>query len=431
MTRWSRLFGLATALTVVACVDATSPPAERAGPDRALSPDTLQIAGGSADVWLKDFVSMGTSISMGYASEGVWSGSQSAAWPAQLSAMAGYSMSLPLIAFPGCRSPFMAPLALGIRESGEPVTTPDNLLGCALNEPGVSLPTANVAVNAARTIHALTTTPENTTDAGNKGLYARVLPPNTTQVMAMQLQRPALVSVEFGANEILGVRSGAVIPGVTYVPFPAWRPIYDEVTAKARLASSGGGVLVGLIADAGEFPAFRTGAEFWADRVMLLAAFHVQADANCDQNTDLQLVPVKIPTAVANGLARRNLQLPPYPLSCAPGPRGTQDLVLDAGERRIVEGLLREMNAYIKRRATQLGWAYFELEALYGLPNLKPPFSSLALMQSMTPYGNYISLDGFHPSALGQSVLAQAAAQALNARYGMHLSALQALAMPR
>jgi lysophospholipase L1-like esterase len=87
-----------------------------------------------------------------------------------------------------------------------------------------------------------------------------------------------------------------------------------------------------------------------------------------------------------------------------------------------VEGLLKEMNAHIRRRAQLLGWAHFELEALYGLPNLKPPFSSVALMTSLTPYGLYISHDGFHPSAAGQAVLAAAAAQALNTTYGMSLN---------
>jgi lysophospholipase L1-like esterase len=104
--------------------------------------------------------------------------------------------------------------------------------------------------------------------------------------------------------------------------------------------------------------------------------------------------------------------------------------VLDAGEQRILQGLLREMNAHIRRRAAQFGWAYFELEALYGLPNLKPPFSAVALMTTATPYGPYITLDGFHPSALGHTVLAQAAAQALNSTYGMHLNAFVARATP-
>jgi len=41
----------------------------------------------------------------------------------------------------------------------------------------------------------------------------------------------------------------------------------------------------------------------------------------------------------------------------------------------------------------------------------------VTLMTTATPYGPYMSLDGFHPSALGQTVLTDAAANAINARY--------------
>jgi len=43
----------------------------------------------------------------------------------------------------------------------------------------------------------------------------------------------------------------------------------------------------------------------------------------------------------------------------------------------------------------------------------------IALMTSTTPYGRYISLDGIHPSAAGSTILADAAARALNARYAL------------
>lgn len=38
-------------------------------------------------------------------------------------------------------------------------------------------------------------------------------------------------------------------------------------------------------------------------------------------------------------------------------------------------------------------------------------------MTTATPYGPLMSLDGFHPSAQGQTVLADAAARAINEKY--------------
>ena len=42
-------------------------------------------------------------------------------------------------------------------------------------------------------------------------------------------------------------------------------------------------------------------------------------------------------------------------------------------------------------------------------------------MTTAQPYGPYISLDGIHPSAEGQRVLADAAAMALNSTYRLNI----------
>ena len=86
------------------------------------------------------------------------------------------------------------------------------------------------------------------------------------------------------------------------------------------------------------------------------------------------------------------------------------------------------MNAIIRREAQQRGWAYFALSALYGETVVKPPFNAVALLTSAEPYGPYVSLDGIHPSAQGAAVLARAAAEALNARYGFGIPTSPALA---
>jgi lysophospholipase L1-like esterase len=41
------------------------------------------------------------------------------------------------------------------------------------------------------------------------------------------------------------------------------------------------------------------------------------------------------------------------------------------------------------------------------------------LLFSSQPFGPYISLDGIHPSASGQSLLASAAVKAINTKYGL------------
>jgi lysophospholipase L1-like esterase len=75
------------------------------------------------------------------------------------------------------------------------------------------------------------------------------------------------------------------------------------------------------------------------------------------------------------------------------------------------------MTDHIRGQAAARGYAYMELEALYGLP--KPPFSVVNLMTTNTPYGPNISLDGLHPSAAGHAILAQAALRAIEDRYNV------------
>jgi hypothetical protein len=111
--------------------------------------------------------------------------------------------------------------------------------------------------------------------------------------------------------------------------------------------------------------------------------------------------------------------LPPVPFSCAGAGPTVRDFVLTPSEIAIVNAQLAQMNAFVRATAERVGYAHMELQALYGLPQLKPPFSAVALMTTGSPYGALISLDGIHPNTDGHAVLASAAARAINQRYGL------------
>ena len=410
-----RLFALASVAVTAACSDSipTSPTSAGIAPS-AFTEESLSEGRGV----FHRYVSIGTSVSMGWASDGVRAESQQASWPAQLARMAHREMSLPLISGFGCQAPLMAPLASGRRISGEPAGAPRGTLACAENVDGVTLPTQNVAIVAATTQNALFTTPETTTDPDNGPQYARVLAPGQTQLSAALSQDPKIVSVELGANEVLGSRNGIAVPGVTLFPVFAWAPLYTRLVNEVAGAAKHG-VLVGLINDVATFPGMRRGSELYADRAMFAAAFHVEVAADCDGSTNLLFVPVRVPVAVATGLARRNAGASPFVLSCAGAPSATvADYVLTPAEQEIINTQMAQMNAHIRSEAARIGWAYAELEALYGVANVKAPYSVVQQMTSAQPYGALFSLDGMHPSAAGQRVIAEAVADALDARYG-------------
>ena len=402
---------------VAACTDAPTAPGSAAPTFAKNKPPKGEGRGSEGRGVLHRYVAIGTSVSMGWRSDGVYAPFQETSWPAQLARLAHREMSLPLIAAPGCRSPLVAPLAAGVRLSGESAATPAPQLACAPNLPDVTLPAQNVAINAARTRDALFTTPENVADASNRQLYARVLASGQTQVTAMLAQNPKLASVELGGNDLLDARVGLYLPGVTVVPVDVWEPLYVRVVDAVE-STAKHGLLVGLIDDALSFPAFRRGAELWDARATF-APFNVQVSPDCEGSGNVLFVPVRVPTAVATGVARAREGLAPVELSCvnAPSATGIQDFVLSPAEIGLLNAQLAAMNAVIRREAERRGFAYFALGALYEQANGKGPFNAVTLMTSPEPYGPLISLDGVHPSTAGHQVLADAAARALNATY--------------
>lgn len=407
-----RLFrpALLLAASLTACTADTLAPTEARAPVVELAPDLLSGGEGA----FQRYVAIGTSISMGVQGDGVYAATQRTSWPAQLARLAHRELSLPLIQSTGCAAPFASPLASGLRISGEPAGLAFALRLCMSNEAGVTLPAGNVAIDGARTGHALTATPENP-DPGHAMQYPRVLPPGMSQVTAMESQNPKIVSVELGGNDILGASHGFYAPGVNVVPVSAWAPQYRQVVARVDAAAKHA-VLVGLLNDVRSFPAFRTGAELWNARATF-APFNVAISTDCENSTNLLFVPFIVPTAVGTGAYYNGQGYGPYTQSCANAAAPAEDYILDAADVAAVNAQLAAMNAVIRNEAQTRGFAYFTLGALYEDVVTKPAFNAIAVMTTAQPYGPYISLDGIHPSAEGARVIADAAAAALNATY--------------
>lgn len=390
------------ALAVSACSDAVAPTTRSA---MALRPTGASLDESEGRGVFQRYVAIGTSLSMGWQSDGVIAATQETSWPAQLAAMGHRTMTQPYVEGTGCRSPLASPIFSGVRLSGEPAALDPSLLSCSAPPNNADKPVQNLAINAATTFDALYTTPENTTDAGNARLIAHVLQKGMTQVSSMVAQNPKLVSVELGGNEVLNARSGIVIPNITIVPFETWAPLYNAVLDQVQSVTREA-VVVGLIDDVASFPAFRRGDEMWASR-SAFAQIGVAVNSNCAGSPNLLFVPVLVPTAAAT-----------HALSCAAGGPARQDFILTPAEAGVVNALLAQMNAHIRGEAERRQLAFFALQELYGRSDVKGPFNVFAYaLPNSQPYGPFISLDGVHPTAAGAQILAEAAARALDARY--------------
>src|SRR3982750_24522 len=330
------------------------------------------------------YVAIGTSLTMGVQSDGVAYFTQQEDWTKLLAHQAFASYSQPLIAAPGCFSPLIAPLQLSRRLSG-----------------------ISAGANAAASIPDTTCAP----------FGAYTLPTKTTQVTAMMHQNPTLVSVELGANEVLGVTTGLMFPAAayrtpyTFVPNSVWQPVYAQVLDSVK--KTGAKALLVGVPNVSSIVSFRTGDELWQGRAEF-AGFGVAINADCQGNANLIFVPLKVATAVGTAQATGTA----FNLSCTDSP-GAQDNILTPADVATITSVVTGMNTFIQARASANGWAYMDLNAVLAkaIAN-RGAYSVVKQLTCTRPYGQYISNDGVHPNVQGYQEMANAAAEALNTAYG-------------
>jgi lysophospholipase L1-like esterase len=350
------------------------------------------------------FVAMGTSITMGFASDGVNASTQETSWAKLLADDVGATFTLPLIDAPGCRPPLAAPLGLLKRVDNTPFTLTST---CSPNSPGVTLPAQNVAVMGYTARDAVST------NAGPNTVGARVIPLSQTQVSSMDAQDPTFVSVEFGANELLPALNG-LVSSQTVTSFSTFSGNYATIITAVK--ATGAKALLALVpTDLAKFPALRTGPEVALQRTPF-AVLNVSVNANCDASANLVTL-TKLLTVLATAQTRASAGLGPADLSCA-DVAGTADGILSPEEIAQLNALAAQMNTFITQQAEANGYATFSLGSLYDTARNGVTFDLATILTSQNPFGTKMSLDGIHPSLAGQQILMAAAKAGIIARYG-------------
>jgi GDSL-like lipase/acylhydrolase family protein len=381
-------------------------------PTSPANPPTLQLrTQRSAQDAFARYVAIGTSNSMGVQSAGIYAAAQRTSWPALLAAHVGSAFSLPLVQDPGCGPPLQPPLAADVLligafsafgAGGDLVTALQSV--CMPLQNGILPGRNNLAISGAKARDALNSTPESegALNARRGAMYSRVLPPGMTQVTAMLAQNPTFVSVELAANEVLPATTGRIS---AMTPLADWIQAYDQIIGSVR-STGASAVLVGLPSNAANFPSVRRAREFWNQWPYLLG-LGIRVSSNCYFSSNYIFLP---------GYLLKLLAATPTTATCADTP-GVVDYVLTPSEMNAINALMAQMNSHIQSQANANGYAYFTLGALYDLP--KPTLNLGNVLFSSTPFGANISLDGVHPSAAGQGILASAAVAAINAKYNL------------
>jgi hypothetical protein len=396
---------VATALALAACSDSPVQPTS------SRTPAGPRFAVTAADVFA-NYVALGTSNSQGVQSAGLNAWGQSHAWPAQLASRAGVPLSLPLVADPGCNPPLQPPLAYDAALLGafSAFGAGDDLMNavsntCAPLQSGIVSPTNGLAVSGADVHDALYSSYASELAVGARvaPLYQRVLGGGTTtQVSAMLAKHPTLVSVELAANDVLPASTGRI---AAMTPYDVWQSGYDSVLTAVR-STGARAVLVGLPNDAAKFPSIRTSREFFNQWSYMLT-LGVTVSYKCYYSSNYLFIPGYVLTLLSKS---------PTTATCADVP-GAADYVITPSDMTAINAQMARMNTHIRDQAAASGYAYFALSALYDLP--KPSLNMYNVLFSSTPFGPNMSLDGVHPSVAGQTILANAAVQAVNAAYGL------------
>jgi len=376
--------------------------------------DAVGLTNLNSDIFRR-YVAIGNSITAGWQSGGINDSTQQQAYPRLLAIQMGTPYKYASLTNPGCPAP-VANFQTQAKVGGP------TALACSLR--GASSVTDvlnNVGVPDARVLD-----PISPSTVASNALTTFILG-GKTQVQRALDARPTFATIWIGANNVLQAAYTGILtptPGVsngivgTQAEFQA---SYDQMI-KQLLDSMPGlkGVLIG-VPDASAIPLMSSGALIAASpqiqgAMALVAGQPVAVDPNCVGSAALVTAPLLLNMIKAG-------THPPL-ISCQADPNPANPVgnifILDPTERAQLSGFIAGLNAYIKSKADAIGFAYWDPNpTLSGLTApAKLPFPSFAATGT---FGTAFSLDGVHPSAEGQKLVANNLITVINSKYGTTL----------
>jgi lysophospholipase L1-like esterase len=234
---------------------------------------------------------------------------------------------------------------------------------------------------------------------------------------------PTFATVWVGNNDVLS----AAIQGV-YTGGPQPTPVATFITNYAKIinqlmtgAPALKGVLIGVVQVAGA-PIMVAGPAFanpvFQAGIKQATGMNVAFDGGCATSTSLIGFPI---------VAQIKAGVHPPFIACSKGllPAPVGDIfVLDAAEQVQVAGIITGYNTYIKAKADSIGFAYYDPNTtLATLATLDPILGSHVpnIGSATAPFGQFVTLDGIHPSGSAHIQIANDIIKVINTKYGTSL----------
>lgn len=368
------------------------------------------------------YVALGNSITAGYQSSGINDSTQQESYVALLAEQMGTNYAYARLAGIGCPPP-----VINFQTQGRLGGAGVNDRTCQLRDPhSVAEFLNNVAVPGATTLD-----PTSATTEASNALTTFVLG-GRTQVQAARLADPTFVSIWIGNNDVLEAGVSGVLgamPGVSrgVTAQGTFEQRYDQMLSELEAGNPDlEGVLIGVVdvrqvpilfpAAALLNPQFRAGFEQYTGTPVTVLP-------NCTATTTA-LVSFRIVSAIRTYMVKPDSAgAHPPVISCAKGQFPPSALVgevfiLDAAEQATIAAAVNGYNTYIAAQASERGWAFFDPNGeLARLRQTGQIPTVLNLANPTQTFGQFISLDGVHPTGATHRLIANGVIGAINSTY--------------
>ena len=379
------------------------------------------------------YVALGTSIGAGIQSGGINDSTQRQAYPYLLAVAMGLTPQqdwhYPKLNMPGCPPPYD-----NILTSHRIAVVPG---GCALRDPATTAPYENnLGIPSIRVAQLLDITRRDFVATDTLGL-AQFITGSVNPVDMMAAAHPTFVTLEIGANDVLGAATRGTTTLLT--PIDTFNLYFDRVADKVD--ATGAKVAVANVPNVTRIPQFTKGSTLFclktgACGIPATAPFNsagFSVAANCAPAAaagvgDTYLLGLNTTATIAGvltagGAAKLDCANDTAQVNAGAG-FGSAGPTINNTEFATINTLVTAMNAHIAAQATARGWALVDLDGVLAANAASiPPIPNLAT--PLTLMGPLFSQDGVHPNAAGAKLVANAFRTAINATFsGASLAAI-------
>jgi hypothetical protein len=356
---------------------------------------------GNAD--FSSYVAIGTSVTMGFQSNGLVEDLQRDAFPALVAGAAGAnggSFVQPLVPTPGIL-PVLE--VTGFTPTGQPILAPRP--GAPPAGPSTPRPIDgydNLGIHGALAASALT----KTTGDAPTNYWDMVLQGQGTMIRQCIAQRPTFVSVEFGSNEMML----AVLKGnpAFMIPPAVFQAVYAQLLDSLATGAPDARLVLLNVTNLTD----------------IAYATAVQLDVTGPYGPGGATVTIRLRDAAgplpdgsrillsAAALIPQGYGFP------SPAPALPDSVVITPTEKAAIDASVASYNGIIAEAAQQHGAALADLNGTFARAHRDGVVIGGMRYTTAFVSGGLYSFDGVHPSSLGHGLIANEVLRAVNAKYG-------------